>query len=125
MECKGQTRKTGMRHPPPLPQRMKVQPRRWHLSSFWTDGRLWTLRVCRVGKDIGVRRQSEQRHKMKMLCLYLEQQTNIVLNLTCDLLTQRQRNVPFFSFTSINLNLTLIPYAWWSVYYWALSSLPS
>lgn len=58
-----------MRHPPFPPERMKFQPRRWHLSSFWTSGRLWTLRVCKVGKD-WVRRQSEQRHKMKMLFVF-------------------------------------------------------
>lgn len=82
------------------------------MSAFWTEGRLWTFRVLRVGKAIGVGRQTEQRQKMKMLCLYLEQQTNTVLNLTCNLLTQRQRNMSFFSFTSVNSNLALIPCAW-------------
>ena len=48
---------------------MKAQPRRWHLSSCGPR-QAWAFTVCRGGKVIGLRRQCEHRHKMKMLFVF-------------------------------------------------------
>ena len=63
-------------------------------------GRLWTFRVSRVWNFLGGGAVCAET-QMKMLGLYLEQQMNNALTMTCNLWTQRQKK---YAFTFFQLN---------------------
>lgn len=70
----------------------------WVLS--WQTGRLWTFRVSRVRNFTGGGTVCPET-QMKMLGLYLEQQMNNALTMTCNLWTQRQKKYAFTFFQLI------------------------